>query len=348
MRDHHRPQRHGFSGGHRYPCHHRCRATSGRPVARYGPVGIRPCLHPKPAPPPTVGRPNRGLTERVGSENEPPTLELLSQCYADCPTVDAWAAPLLAVYPSGRVVGTRFPDGKVSSSQYVEGMIDSARVQTLLSQARAAGVEGGQRSVVGTARGATGGSASVFVTRVSGVSTAVAAPFLTITDPPAGSDEPRAQRDKLRDLRRALVALLDDPVMQPVRPDAWGIRSLPSPQGAPTADLPVDLPVWPAAISFLPADTTLPDGVLCTMLVGQPVLDDHETLRRAANESSAFSMDGEKWSVGARPMLPHERSCAAAAAHASQIGFEELDRLAHLAPEGANGSPPAGPATADT
>ncbi len=296
------------------------------------PRGSAPTSLPALSPNNTVSRPNRGLTERVGSENEPPALELISQCYADCPTADAWAAPLVAIYPSGRVVGTRYADGTASSAEYVEGSIDVPQVQALLSQARAAGVEGGQRFVVGTAQGSTGGSASVFVARNSGVATSVAAPFLTVADPPAGSDEPQAQRDKLRDLRRALVAVLDDAAMQPVRPDAWGIQPIPSPQPSTPSAPPEQRPNWATAIAFLPADTTLLDGLLCTMLVGQPVIDNHDTLRRAATESSAFTFEGEAWTVAARPMLPHERSCAAVAAHASQVGLAELDRLAHAAP----------------
>ncbi len=225
-----------------------------------------------------------------------PVLQLSSVCYGACAWTDPLGLPDVVVYGDGRVVRTSHapPDPRPTFST---GQVPPDRVAGLAAQARGAGLSGGIRTTLEFRQVAfADGGGDVLSSRVDGKQTTVESPQSYDATLDADSTDP-ARRAALRDLAGALRALTAE---APYEDDRVVLRATPRPDGEGQA-----VPWTGPRLVDLPND----GNGRCVVLTGEPA---RATLAAVAQDAfpTVYQEAGREFRVEARPVLPHERTCA--------------------------------------
>ncbi len=225
-----------------------------------------------------------------------PVLQLTGRCYGACAFVDPLGLPARVLYADGTVVAAEHT-GPDPVATLRRGQADPARVRDLVALARRAGLDVGGESTLTYPDGPffADGGGDVLTGRLDGRTTTVESPQSYDAALDGSSSDPE-QRRLLRELAEALRAL---PAGEPYDADGVVLRAEPAGESAS------DGGAWTGpALADLPAD----GAARCAVLTGPEAA---RALEAVAQDGfpTVHTDGGRRWSVQARPVLPHERTC---------------------------------------
>ena len=270
-----------------------------------------------------------------------PLLELVDVCYGGCGAVAPGSLPTVVVYPDGTIVRSGYQsvtgDPQRALAGY-EGRLDDATLASLVAEARAADLALGGVGVNGSVGGSADGGGTRFVARLDGMQTSFEVPGLgSASDEAAGTDGGTGdvvQRGALAVVADHLRALGTQVAATPRRGARWVVVAAPADPATSTGSStvawsspdPASLDAPAGLVSEAPAlGLVTATPLRCGLLeVGDGRVDELST---APAGWLRARVGGALWVLGARPLLPHEHTCADVAA---SVADQHLVDLADL------------------